>query len=95
MSNGIPLMRPQFNVRIHADEMNVAAVIFAGTGAVEQFIILFHQCLSAFRVTPDPVLESVLDCLLFLLSERGFLFVQDTLFIALRIFNGIVNPGVF
>ena len=95
MSDGIPLMRPQLNVRVHADKMNVAAVIFAGTGAVEQFIILCHQCLPAFRVTPDPVPESVLDCLLFLLSEGRFLFVEDTLFIALCIFNGIVNPGVF
>ena len=33
----------------------MAAIIFTGTGRVHFFVVLAHQSLAAFRVSPDPV----------------------------------------
>src|SRR5699024_12651609 len=54
MSDSVKLMRPQFNIWIHADEMNMAAVIFPRPGSIEQLIITVTQPLPALRFPPDP-----------------------------------------
>ena len=88
-------MRPHFNVRFHTHKINITAVILTWANAVEQFIVFCHQRFSAFRITPNPISESILDGLLFLLSKGGFLFIENTLLLSFCILNDVVNPGVF
>ena len=94
MGNRVTLMLPQPDIRVHADEMNVLPVILPRTGGIEQLIISSGQGFPALRVFPYPVLERILDCLLFLLSKRGFLLVQDTAFFAVRILHLVIDSHV-
>ena len=75
----VPLMIPQGNLRIHAGKSDVLPVIFTGPDAVEQFVVFRYQSFTPVRVAPDPVPESVLDCLLLLLGQGGFFLIQHTL----------------
>ena len=75
--------------------MDVASVILTGAGRVEQFVILFYQRDAPLRVLPDPVGESVLDDLLFLLCQHGFPLVQHTLEFALGVLDGVVDADIF
>ena len=79
MSDGVALVLPEGDLRVHADKMDVASVILTGAGRVEQLVILLHQRNAPLGVLPDPVSESVLDDLLFLLCQHGFPLVQHTL----------------
>ena len=72
MSDGVFLMFPQRDLRVHPGKDKMAAVILAGAGAVHQLVILLDQLLPALRIFPDPVLKSVLDGLLLLRSQRRF-----------------------
>ena len=67
MGNGVALVFPEGNLRVHAHEFDVASVILTGAGGVKQLVILFYQCNAPRRVLPDPVGERILDDLLFLL----------------------------
>ena len=93
VSNGIALVFPQTDLRVHAHEMNVGTVILAGPGAVKKLIVLFHQQSAPLRVFPDPSSKSVLDGLLFLLGESGFVLVQHTFFLAILL-DGIIDAAV-
>ena len=75
MSNGILLMFPQPDFRIHAAKADMRTIVLTGTSAVEQLVILFHKFRAAIRVFPHPVLERILNGLLFLLGEGGLLFI--------------------
>ena len=94
VSNRVSLMLPERDLRVHAGEGNVLSVIFAGTDAVEQLIVLFHQSFTPVRIFPYPVPESVLDCLLLLLRKRSGLLVQDTLFFTFCILNGVIDADI-
>ena len=94
MGNRVALMLPQPDIRVHADKMNVLPVILPRTGRIEQLVIPSGQGFPALRVFPYPVLERILDCLLFLLSKRGFLLVQDTAFFAVRILHLVIDSHV-
>ena len=86
---------PEGDLWVHADEMNVGAVVFTGSGAVEQLVVLLHQRNAPLGVLPDPVGESVLDDLLFLLRQHGLPFVQHTLGLALGILDGVIDADIF
>ena len=94
MSNGILLMFPQPDFRIHAAKADMGTIVLTGTGTVEQFVILFHKFRTAIRVFPHPVLERILNGLLFLLGEGGLLFIQNPLLLAVCILHGIVDTDV-
>ena len=94
MSNGILLMFPQPDFRIHTAKADMGAIVLTGTGTVEQLIILFHKFRTAIRVFPHPVLERILNGLLFLLGEGGLLFIQNPLLLAVCILHGIVDTDV-
>ena len=94
MSNGILLVFPQPDFRIHAAKADVGAIVLTRTGTVEQLVILFHQVRTAIRVFPHPVLERILNGLLFLLGEGGLLFIQNPLLLAVCILHGIVNTNI-
>ena len=95
MSNGVALVLPEGDFRVHANKVNVGTVILTGSGAVEQLIVLFYQRNAPLRVLPDPVGESVLDDLLFLLCQHCFPLVQHTFWLALGILNGVVDADIF
>ena len=73
MGDGIFLMLPQGDGRVHAAKDDMAAVILAGAGAVHFFIVLADQCLPPLRVLPNPVLKCLPDGLLLLRGQSGFL----------------------
>ena len=94
MSNGILLMFPQPDFRIHAAKADMRTIVLTGTSAVEQLVILFHKFRAAIRVFPHPVLERILNGLLFLLGEGGLLFIQNPLLLAVCILHGIVDTNI-
>ena len=61
MSNGVALVLPEGDLRVHAHEFDVTSVILTGTGRVEQLVVLLHQRNAPLGVLPDPVGKSVLD----------------------------------
>ena len=95
MSDGVTLVFPERNFRVHTDKMDVGTIVFARSVAVEQFVVLLHQCNAPLGVLPDPVGESIFDYLLFLLRQHGVRFVQDALRSAFFIFNGIIDAHIF
>ena len=78
MSNCIALMFPQIDLRVHTDKMDMASVILAGPGTIEQLVILLHQQIPPLRVLPNPACKGILDGLLLLLGEGGFLTVESS-----------------
>ena len=94
MSNGILLMFPQPDFRIHAAKADMRTIVLTGTSAVEPLVILFHKFRAAIRVFPHPVLERILNGLLFLLGEGGLFFIQNPLLLAVCILHGIVNTNI-
>ena len=95
MGNGVALVFPEGDFRVHAHEFDVGAIVFTGSGAVEQLIVLFYQRNAPLRVLPDPVGESILDDLLFLLCQHSLPLVQHTFGFALGILDGVVDADVF
>ena len=94
VGDGIELMLPQGDLRIHARKDQVSAVILPGTGGIEALIVELHQLPPPVGVAPYPVPECLLDGLLLLLGEGGFLTVEDTFFLAVRIPDGVVDAHV-
>ena len=76
MGDGVFLVLPQGDCRIHAATHNMAAVVLSWPGGIEKDIVAFLQGLSALGILPDPVLECILDGLLLLLGQHGLLLVQ-------------------
>jgi len=95
MSNGVALVLPEGDLRVHAYEFDVASIVFTGSGAVEQLVVLLHQRDAPLRVLPDPVGESILDDLLLLLRQHGLPLVQHTFRLALGILDGVVDADIF
>ena len=76
--------------------MDVGAIVFTGSGAVEQLIVLFYQRNAPLGVLPDPVGKSILDDPLFLLRQHSLPLVQHTLGLALGILDRVIDlhhPG--
>ena len=72
----------------------MGTVILPGPGAVKALVVFPHQILPAFRVFPDPFPESVLDGLLLLLGQGGFLLVQNADFFPVRVVAFIVDAHI-
>ena len=66
MGDGISLMFPEGNIRIHTAETDMTAIIFTRSGGVKKLIVLRNQRFTTARVFPYPILKRILDCLLFL-----------------------------
>ena len=94
MGDRVELVLPQPDLRVHARKGDVAAVVFAGSGGIEQLIVPCDQGVPPVGVTPYPVPESVPDGLLLLLGEGGFLGVEYTPLPAVRVVLGIVDAHV-
>ena len=74
--------------------MQVAPVILPWADRIEPLIIIFGQPLPALRVFPDPLLERLLDQVLFSLRNSGFLSVQDRFSLTCLIFHIIKHTGI-
>ena len=95
MSHGVELVWPQRDLRVHSGKCEVAAVVLARPGGVEQRVVFFTEVGPALRIFPDPVVERLLDCLLFLLRQGGFFLVQDLVLFPVRIFHLVEDPDGF
>ena len=95
MSDGVALVLPESDLRVHAHEFDVASVILTGAGRVEQLVILLHQRNAPLGVLPDPVGKSVLNDLLFLLRQHGLPLVQHPFGLALGILDGVIDADIF
>ena len=94
MGNSVSLMLTKGDVGVHAAEADVTAVILTRTSGIEKLVVLCHQSFSTAGIFPDPILERILDGLLLLLSQGGFLLVQDTLLLAIGFLDGVVDANV-
>ena len=92
--NGVFLVGAQRDFGRHTVEQDMAAVVFAGAQGVEPFVVFLYQHLAAGRVFPYPVLESVLDLLLFHLGFLRGSGVQNADFVALHILFGIKDAHI-
>ena len=95
MGNRIFLMFPEFDFRVHTIENNMASIILTGSDAVELLIVELAKPFPSFRVRPYPVLKFLLNHFLLRLSNRCFLFIQDSLFLSLIIFDIIKDTHIF
>ena len=95
MGDGVALVFPEGDLRVHAHKFDVGAIVLTGSGGVEQLVVLLHQRNAPLGVLPDPVGESILDDLLFLLRQHGLPLVQHTLGLALGILDGVVDADIF
>ena len=94
MGNGIDLMGPQGNFRVHALETDMLAIVFTGTAGIECFVVDGAQPFPAVDVFPNPFGKLLLDQLLPVLGDGGFLLVEDSLFISVFILHIIKNPHI-
>ena len=94
VGDGVPLVRPQGDLRVHAGKDDVASVVFAGPGAVHFLVVLLHQRRPPLRVLPYPVLESIPNKLLLLRRQGGFLGIEDPFLLAVRVGDGIIDAGI-
>ena len=94
VGNGIELMFTELDFGIHTAEHDMRTVILTRSRGVEQFIILGDKLLSSVGVSPNPFLERILDSLLFLLGEGGFLGVEYTAFLAIGVGYSVIDTNV-
>ena len=94
MGDGVPLVGPQTNFRVHAGKSDMLAAVLPGPGGVEQNVVTLCQLPPPVRVPPDPVPEGVLDGLLLLLGQRGFVLVQHPFFSSIRILHRVIHAHV-
>ena len=94
VGDGIALMLPEGDFRVHASKDDVTAIILTGTYGVHFLVVLLDDCLTAIRITPDPVFECFPDHGLLLGCQGGFLGVQHPLFLTLIIINSVINANI-
>ena len=74
--NGVDLMGPQRNCWIDTHKVEMAPVVLPGADRVKFLVVEPRQPLPALRVTPNPVLERLLDKLLLALGNGGLLLIE-------------------
>jgi len=92
--DGVHLVGPQGNLRVHPLEPDMPPVILAGADAVEGFIVNAAQQLPAVNIFPYPLGKLLLNQFLPVLGNRGFFFVEDGLFLAVLVLNIIEYPHI-
>ena len=93
--DGVDLMLAERDLRVHAAEIDMAAIILTGAVAVEQNIIGLADSFTSVRVFPDPLGKSVFNEFLLTLGDSGFLLVEDSGFPAIGIVHIIKNADIF
>ena len=76
MGDGVDLMGPELDGRVHADKIQVAPIVLPGPDAVELLVVELAQPVPAVLVFPNPVLERLFDELLLALGDGRLLLVE-------------------
>ena len=87
MGNGVALVWPQRNFRVHAGKTQVAAVIFPRADAVEFAVVQAYQRLPPLRLLENPFLKLVFYQTLLGVGSLGSGVVQHAFFISLCVGN--------
>lgn len=75
--DGVDLVLAERDLRVHAAEIDMAAIILAGAVAVEQNIIGLADSFAPVRVFPDPLSKSVFNEFLLTLGDGRLFLVQN------------------
>ena len=94
MRDGIALMLTQGDFRVYAGKRDVRSVIFAWFCRIKEVIVFCHKTLTACGILPNPLLKSIFNRLLLLLSKRRFFLIQYARFSACGILDRIINAHV-
>ena len=89
VGNGVALVGPQRNFRVHAGKAQVAAVIFPRADAIEFAVVQAYQRLPSLRLLENPFLKLVLDQTLLGVGSLGGGVVQHAFFVSLCVGNCI------
>ena len=77
VGDGVDLVLAECDLRVHAAEIDMVAIILTGAVRIEQDIVGFADSLAPVRVFPDPLSKSVFNEFLLALGDGGFLLVQN------------------
>ena len=77
VGDGVDLVLAERDLRVHAAEIDMAAIILAGAVAVEQNIIGLADSFTSVRVFPDPLGKSVFNEFLLTLGDGRLFLVQN------------------
>ena len=75
--DGVDLVLAERDLRVHAAEIDMAAIILTGAVAVEQNIIGLADSFTSVRVFPDPLGKSVFNEFLLTLGDGRLFLVQN------------------
>ena len=89
MGNGVTLVWPQRNFRVHAGEAQIAAVILPRADAVEFAVVQAYQRLPPLRLLENPFRKLVLDQTLLGVGSLGGGVVQHAFFVSFCVGNCI------
>ena len=94
MGDRVFLVLHEGDLRRHAHEPDMAAIILPGAHAVIDFVVPGDKILSALHILKDPLSESVPDQFLLLLGQHGLLAVEDAPLGAVFVPDDIVDLGI-
>ena len=60
MSDSISLVFTEGNIRVHAAETDMRAIILTRSGGVKKFVVLGGKGFSSVRISPNPISERIL-----------------------------------
>lgn len=89
VGNGVALVWPQRNFRIHAGKAQIAAVILPRADAVEFAVVQAYQCLPTLRLLENPFFKLVFYQALLCVGGLGGGVVQHAFFVSLCVGNCI------
>ena len=92
--HSVELMLTELNFRVHTTESDVTSIVFTGTIRIEELVIASHKLLPSVGISPNPILERILNGLLLLLGKGCLLGVEDTAFLAIRVCDSIIDTHI-
>ena len=94
VGNGVHLVGPQGDLRVHPFKVDVPPVILAGPQSIEGFVVNAAQPFPAVDVFPYPLGKLLLNQFLPVLGNGRFFLVEDRLFVAVLILDIIEYPHI-
>ena len=94
VGDGIDLVRTQGDFRVHTVKTDMLTVIFTGTNGVKGFVVDTAQKLTTVNIFPEPFRKLRFDKLLPVLCNGGFLFIEDTLLVAVFVDDRIKDTHI-
>ena len=92
--NCIHLVLTQSDFGIDTHKVQMVAVIFSCTMAIEFLIIHFAKSFTAFGVIPNPLLESILNKFLFTLCNSSFFFIKNCNLVSFFVLNIVEDANI-